>query len=666
MAGDKKIKFVKEWYMKKIIFVVFLGLLFIWGEAFAVPSKMNFQGKLTDSGGNPITSAVEVVFTIYDASSGGTVLWTETIAGLTPDQGLINQELGLATPITSGIFSGDTRYLAIKVGADAEMTPRIPLATVPFAFRSAVADSIIAGQVVTTIASTGATPLRDAVTLSGGTGISLIQSGQDIQITAVSTAGGTVTQVDTGSGLTGGPINTTGTVSIAAGGINATHLGTGVVTDGAIANNTITEPKIQAMNDPVNSYLLTYTATGLAWSPAGGTGTVTQVDTGSGLTGGPINTTGTVSIAAGGINATHLGTGVVTDGAIANNTITEPKIQAMNDPVNSYLLTYTATGLAWSPAGGTGTVTQVDTGSGLTGGPINTTGTVSIAAGGINATHLGTGVVTDGAIANNTITEPKIQAMNDPVNSYLLTYTATGLAWSPAGGTGTVTQVDTGSGLTGGPINTTGTVSIAAGGINATHLGTGAVTAGAIAGSAVITSGISDGAVTAAKIGSGQVVTSIASSGAAQLKDDVTFSSGTGISLNQVGQHIQITAVSTAGGTVTQVNTQAPVLGGPITTTGTISMPAASGAADGYLTSGDWTTFNNKLDSADLSGYVQLGPTIGQTTTAAYAIQVKTTHASGVGISGETTASSGSGVYGANSSATGGTGGLFLTDRDNG
>ncbi|MFH1390168.1 MAG: hypothetical protein ABIH56_05575 [Candidatus Margulisiibacteriota bacterium] len=481
--------------LKRGLMIGLVSLALISAVA-AVPSKMNFQGRLTDSGGNPITSAVEVVFSIYDASSGGTVLWTETISGITPDQGLINQELGLATPITSGIFSGDTRYLAIKVGTDAEMTPGIPLATVPFAFRAAVADSIVAGQVITSLASTGATPLRDAVTLSGGSGISLIQAGQDIQITAVSTAGGTVTQVDTGSGLTGGPINTTGTVSIAAGGINATHLGTGVVTDGAIANDTISEPKIHVMNDPVNSYLLTYTATGLAWGAAGGTGTVTQIDTGSGLTGGPINTTGTVSIAAGGINATHLGTGIVTAGAIASN--------------------------------------------------------------------------------------------------------------------------------------------------------------------AVITAGISDGAVTAVKIGTGQVVTSLASTGATALHDAVTLSSGAGISLNQVGQNIQITAVSTAGGTVTQVNTQAPLLGGPITTTGTISMPAASGGADGYLTSGDWTTFNNKLDSADLSGYVQLGPTTQQSTTAAYAIRVKTTNASGIGVSAETTASAGYGIYGRNNSTSdGGTGGFF-------
>ncbi|MFH1389814.1 MAG: hypothetical protein ABIH56_03745, partial [Candidatus Margulisiibacteriota bacterium] len=481
--------------MRKILVFVFLSLVLMGGVAFAVPTKMNFQGKLTDSGGNPITTAVEVKFSIFDASSGGTELWTETISGLTPDQGLMNQELGLTTPLTSGVFGGDTRYLAIKVGADAEMTPRIPLASVPFAFRAAVADSIVAGQAITSLASTGATPLRDAVTLSGGTGISLIQAGQNIQITSVSTAGGTVTQVNTGSGLAGGPINTTGTVSIAAGGINATHLGSGVVTNDAIASDTITEPKIHVMNDPVNNYLLTYTATGLAWGVAGGTGTVTQVDTGSGLAGGPINTTGTVSIAAGGINATHLGTGIVTAGAIASN--------------------------------------------------------------------------------------------------------------------------------------------------------------------AVITAGISNGAVTAAKIGSGQVVTSFASSGAAALHDAVTLSGGSGISLVQAGQNIQITAVSTAGGTVSQVNTQAPLLGGPITATGTISIPASSATTDGYLTSVDWNIFNNKLGSADLSGYVQLGPTTQQSTTAAYAINVKTTNATGFGISSEVNTAAGKAVTGINNYSTGGMAGYF-------
>jgi hypothetical protein len=43
---------------------------------------------------------------------------------------------------------------------------------------------------------------------------------------------------------------------------------------------------------------------------------------------------------------------------------------------------------------GTGTVTQVDTGTGLTGGPITTSGTVSIVAGGVDTTQLADGAVT--------------------------------------------------------------------------------------------------------------------------------------------------------------------------------------------------------------------------------------------------------------------------------
>ncbi len=53
----------------------------------------------------------------------------------------------------------------------------------------------------------------------------------------------------------------------------------------------------------------------------------------------------------------------------------------------------------------------------------------------------------------------------------------------------------------------------------------------------------------------------------------------------------------TGGGTVTAVTGTAPVVssGG---NTPAISMPAATGSANGYLTSADWTTFNSKLASS--------------------------------------------------------------------
>ena len=51
-------------------------------------------------------------------------------------------------------------------------------------------------------------------------------------------------------------------------------------------------------------------------------------------------------------------------------------------------------------------------------------------------------------------------------------------------------------------------------------------------------------------------------------------------------------------GTVTSIATTAPITGGTITTTGTIGITQSGAAADGYLSSTDWNTFNNKASDA--------------------------------------------------------------------
>jgi hypothetical protein len=88
------------------------------------PQRLSFQGRLTDASGNPVSGSVSMTFTIYDASSGGTNLWTETqtvsVAG-----GIYTVYLGSVAD-----FSGLTldpsvgRWLGVKVGSDDEMTPR--------------------------------------------------------------------------------------------------------------------------------------------------------------------------------------------------------------------------------------------------------------------------------------------------------------------------------------------------------------------------------------------------------------------------------------------------------------------------------------------------------------------------------------------------------------
>lgn len=55
--------------------------------------------------------------------------------------------------------------------------------------------------------------------------------------------------------------------------------------------------------------------------------------------------------------------------------------------------------------------------------------------------------------------------------------------------------------------------------------------------------------------------------------------------------------INNAVGTVTSIATTAPITGGTITTSGTIGITQASASGDGYLSSTDWTTFNNKQNS---------------------------------------------------------------------
>ena len=74
----------------------------------------------------------------------------------------------------------------------------------------------------------------------------------------------------------------------------------------------------------------------------------------------------------------------------------------------------------------------------------------------------------------------------------------------------------------------------------------------------------------------------------------VVIANGTGISVTGTYPNFTITNTSpSSGGTVTSVTGTSPVVssGGA---TPAISMPAATTSVNGYLTSTDWTTFNNK------------------------------------------------------------------------
>ncbi len=150
--------------------------------------------------------------------------------------------------------------------------------------------------------------------------------------TVAGSAGGTVTSVASGTGLSGGPITTSGTLAVAPG---------------------YRLPQSCSANQVANA-----DGSG-SWNCAtdqNSGGTVTSVDSGTGLTGGPFTTTGTLSIASG----YRLPQGC--------STTQVPKPDGSG---------------SWSCASDQnsgGTVTSVGSGTGLTGGPITGSGSLSLAS----------------------------------------------------------------------------------------------------------------------------------------------------------------------------------------------------------------------------------------------------------------------------------------------
>src|ERR1041384_2968391 len=95
-----------------------------------------YQGRLTNAGGVPLSGSYSLTFKLYNVSSSGAALWTETQT-ITSTNGLFNVLLGDTTPLSQSIISSNSSlWLGIKVGTDAEMTPRAQLGSVPYALQA--------------------------------------------------------------------------------------------------------------------------------------------------------------------------------------------------------------------------------------------------------------------------------------------------------------------------------------------------------------------------------------------------------------------------------------------------------------------------------------------------------------------------------------------------
>lgn len=105
----------------------------ILGAAVSVPPRiLSFQGKLTDSQGNPITNSADILFSIYSSENTSVkdFFWQEKDFVKPDMEGTFSILLGKKNPISDTLFSqSSTLFLGIKVGDSPELTPRQQIAT---------------------------------------------------------------------------------------------------------------------------------------------------------------------------------------------------------------------------------------------------------------------------------------------------------------------------------------------------------------------------------------------------------------------------------------------------------------------------------------------------------------------------------------------------------
>ncbi len=114
----------------------FLLVLIFATNALAIPQLVNYQGQLTSPTGTPLDTTVTILIRLFEVSSGGTAVWSETHPTVSVVDGLFKVELGSVVALPDSVFAASGLWLELKVGADSPLSPRSPLLSVPYALRA--------------------------------------------------------------------------------------------------------------------------------------------------------------------------------------------------------------------------------------------------------------------------------------------------------------------------------------------------------------------------------------------------------------------------------------------------------------------------------------------------------------------------------------------------
>jgi hypothetical protein len=177
----------------RLVTLICLLSLVTFGSALAfAPTAITFQGQVTENGGGNVPDGNHsLTFRVYNIANGGSPLYATT-EGVDVQGGIFSVVLPIGLPFDEAYWIG------VQYEAEAEMTPRVPFTSAPYAM------NVHENAAVTSLnGNTG------AVNLIAGANVSIVPSGNNFIIAAT----GAVTDDDwdvVGTDMTAIPIGNVG------------------------------------------------------------------------------------------------------------------------------------------------------------------------------------------------------------------------------------------------------------------------------------------------------------------------------------------------------------------------------------------------------------------------------------------------------------------------
>jgi hypothetical protein len=210
---------------------------FIFSSIAMAVDSLSYSGRLVNTNGSPVTGPVNLQFKLSYTDAPTVTLCNKTINNVALTNGVFHTKLDFSVVECGGTLSLSQVLMATPLNESVaiQVTDLSHSKTYSYQAIHSVPTSLVANT-AKTLDQMGA-----------ANGEYLKWNGTKWIPGAAGTGSGSVTQVDTGTGLSGGPITGTGTISIANLGVDTAQLANSAVTDAKVsATAGITRSKLAA------------------------------------------------------------------------------------------------------------------------------------------------------------------------------------------------------------------------------------------------------------------------------------------------------------------------------------------------------------------------------------------------------------------------------------